>query len=279
MFRNWARQLTNNAVENEVELSDRLDWIERVEGAVAAIGSDYPDGHRVRTHHHSRAQLLYARSGVVMVTTGRGRWMIPPDHAMWLPAGTGHSVEMLSHVSMLSVYVAERAIDGLSADLRVVGMTPLMHDLIVEAVDLAPDSPPGTRAALVMALILHEIPRLPERPLALPFPSEPRLAASCKRFLANPTPHTTIDEWAGSAGMSRRSFTRMFLRETGMSLSTWRRQASLFAALPRLAEGEAVTSVALDLGYESVAAFTTMFRKTLGEPPRTWLREARSARG
>jgi AraC-like DNA-binding protein len=42
----------------------------------------------------------------------------------------------------------------------------------------------------------------------------------------------------------------------------------LLAALPRLARGEAVTSVAFDLGYESVAAFTTMFKRMFGAPPR-----------
>ncbi len=74
--------------------------------------------------------------------------------------------------------------------------------------------------------------------------------------------------------MSRRTFTRMFRRETGLSLSTWRQQACLLSALPRLTEGEPVTSVALDLGYNSVPAFTTMFKRMLGAPPRHYLHSA-----
>jgi AraC-like DNA-binding protein len=46
----------------------------------------------------------------------------------------------------------------------------------------------------------------------------------------------------------------------------------VFTALPRLAAGEAVTAVALDLGYDSVAAFTTMFRRTMGAAPRAYFR-------
>jgi AraC-like DNA-binding protein len=38
-------------------------------------------------------------------------------------------------------------------------------------------------------------------------------------------------------------------------------------ALPLLAAGERVTSVALDLGYDSPASFSTMFRRALGVPP------------
>jgi len=37
--------------------------------------------------------------------------------------------------------------------------------------------------------------------------------------------------------------------------------------LPRLAAGETVTSIALDLGYDSPAAFATMFKRRLGLSP------------
>jgi len=77
--------------------------------------------------------------------------------------------------------------------------------------------------------------------------------------------------------MSRRTFTRAFQRQTGLSLSTWRQQALLFAALPRLADGEPVTSVALDVGYDSVPAFTTMFKRMLGTSPRGYLRGSRES--
>ena len=86
--------------------------------------------------------------------------------------------------------------------------------------------------------------------------------------------HAEIDDWASAAGMSRRTFTRVFRKETGLGLSTWRQQACLLAALPRLGGGEPVTTVALDLGYDSVPAFTHMFRRMLGQPPRAYFQTA-----
>ena len=44
------------------------------------------------------------------------------------------------------------------------------------------------------------------------------------------------------------------------------------AAIPRLSAGESVTTVALDLGYDSVPAFTHMFRRMLGQPPKSYFR-------
>ena len=159
---------------------DRLAWLEVTEGAVLALPTDYPDGHKVPLHSHSRAQLLYALTGVVMVTTDAGRWMVPPEHAIWLPAGLGHAVEMLGRVAMRSIYVRPDALPLLPDELRVVEMTPLLRNLVVEAMDLPPDPAPTSRDGLLKALLLHEIPRLPPRPLGLPLPAEPRLAVLCR---------------------------------------------------------------------------------------------------
>lgn len=64
----------------------------------------------------------------------------------------------------------------------------------------------------------------------------------------------------------------MVSRKLGISrapttASIWRQQARLLAAMERLARGERVLDVALDLGYDSPSAFAAMFRKALGEPP------------
>ena len=72
-------------------------------------------------------------------------------------------------------------------------------------------------------------------------------------------------------GQSSRSLARLFLKETGTSFSTWRQHTRLMLALPRLAAGEPVTRVALDLGYASPSAFTRMFRRVLGVSPSEYL--------
>ena len=123
-----------------------------------------------------------------------------------------------------------------------------------------------------MKLLQYEMQKLPVLPLSLPYPTHKTLAERCRQFLANPTVHQTIDEWCALLSISRRSFTRMFRQETGLSFVAWRQQACLLAALTRLAEGESVTTVALNLGYNNPAAFTTMFKRILGVPPRNYLR-------
>lgn len=52
-----------------------------------------------------------------------------------------------------------------------------------------------------------------------------------------------------------------------MSFSKWRQQARLLSGIRMLAEGVPISTVAMDLGYESPSAFSAMFRRALGVAP------------
>lgn len=252
--------------------NSKVEFHDDVQRPLIALGNDFPDGHVVLAHSHRRHQLLTGGSGVVTVSTAQGSWLIPPGRGVWIPAGTVHEVRALGDVSLRSLYLEPGAI-AVPARCAVVGLSPFMRSLILEAVDLPADYDPASRAGALMTLIGHELAQLPEQPLALPMPAHQALAARCRAFLAHPTPHAAIDDWAQALNLSRRAFTRLFRHETGLSFAAWRQQACLLAALPRLIAGTPVTLVALDLGYDNPAAFTAMFKRALGLSPRHYLRQ------
>ena len=64
-----------------------------------------------------------------------------------------------------------------------------------------------------------------------------------------------------------RTLARLVKNETGMTFGRWRQQLHIVIALQRLSAGARVQQVAEELGYESVTAFITMFKKALGKPP------------
>ncbi len=248
-----------------------VEAVDDVPRPVIAVGNDYPDGHTIAPHQHRRGQLISGASGVVVLATPSGTWVMPPQRGMWIPPGTVHDVRMVGVVSMQSLYLEPEMTHGMPDGCQVVGISPFMRSLMTEALDLPLDYDPGSRAGAVMALLQHEMRRLPVLPLSLPYPALSPLAARCRQFLRDPVVHETIEDWSKLLGMSRRTFTRLFRRETGLSFVAWRQQACLVAALPRLAAGEPVTSIALALGYDNPAAFTTMFKRVLGTSPRAYL--------
>jgi len=242
------------------------DFDETVPRPVIAVSTDYPASFELDLHQHRRAQFLYAARGVVAVSTPDGAWTAPSERGVWIPGGTPHAVRMVGEVSTRSVLVEADHLE-LGHRCKVIGVTPLLRQLLVAAADMPAEYDAQGRDGLVMALLVAELRVAPELPLSVPFPQTPALAARCHAFLERPTPHDTIDSWSEALGLSRRAFTRAFRRETGISFAQWRQRACLVAALPRLAAGEPVTMIALDLGYESPAAFATMFKRLTGKTP------------
>ncbi|WP_229491498.1 helix-turn-helix domain-containing protein [Massilia sp. HP4] len=60
--------------------------------------------------------------------------------------------------------------------------------------------------------------------------------------------------------------------ETGFTFTAWRQRARLMRAPEMLDAGEAVGTVALDLGYSTASAFIAVFREAFGCTPSVYQR-------
>jgi AraC-like DNA-binding protein len=58
-----------------------------------------------------------------------------------------------------------------------------------------------------------------------------------------------------------------------MSFGQWRLQLRLLTALEQLAEGDAVSNVALNVGYTDVSSFIAVFKAALGQTPAKYFRQ------
>ncbi len=112
---------------------------------------------------------------------------------------------------------------------------------------------------------------MPVQQLYLPISDEPRLRLIAEALTANPADRTTLGSWANRVALSESSLSRLVIKETGLTFGRWRQQMHLIVAIRELSNGATVQHVSADLGYESVAAFITMFKKALGKPPAKYL--------
>jgi quercetin dioxygenase-like cupin family protein len=74
---------------------------------IVAVGNSYPAGHTHALHRHRRNQLLYASTGVMVVGTAQGTWVVPPQRAIWIPRGIDHEIRMIGDVCTRSVYLKD----------------------------------------------------------------------------------------------------------------------------------------------------------------------------
>lgn len=234
---------------------------------VAALADEYPADFVDPRHSHARAQLLYGSVGVMSVSTDEVSVVVPPQRAVWIPGGVEHEVRCRSPVSVRTLYVDPDARPGLPKHCRVLEVSTLLRELIIEATVIPVEYEENGRDDRVMQLLLDELTSTPVAPLHIPMPQNPHLIDVCRRIINEPGQNRTVDDWAEIARMGHRTFTRKFRKETGMTFAEWRQHVRLMEALARLATGQQVTKVAFDVGYSSASAFTAMFHRTFGAAP------------
>ena len=239
-----------------------------------ALAIDYEHGHVISVHRHAHAQLIYAIDGVMTIATQDGRWVVPPTRGVWLRPGVEHQIRMSGAVKMRTVFVNCANSPLLPRHSCVLEISPLLRQLIVAAVDIAPDFADGGRDWHLLQLLLHELDSLPVLPLYLPLPLDARLRGICERLMQEPGEQLTVAHWAAQLAITERSLHRLFQKQTGMRFGHWRQQARLLRALEQLAHGAKVIDVAMDNGYTSQSAFAAMFKKHFGTTPTDFYRTA-----
>lgn len=234
---------------------------------VGAMSKVFADGHIIPPHRHRRDQLLYGISGIMRLRTEREAWIVPRDSAVYIPAGTRHSVSMHGDVDMRTLYIAASAAAGRAGALSVISVSPLLRELIM-ALSAEPVAyEPGSRGALIAPLIESEIGRAHELSLSVPLPTDARLQRLCAQLLADPSDRRSLDAWSEIAGASKRTLVRLFEADLGMSFNTWRQRIRFQNALESLSRGEPIARIARQHGYRSASAFSSAFRKVIGVPP------------
>jgi len=241
--------------------------ITRVPRPIVAMAKEFPAGHLIPFHQHSRSQLLYASSGVMTVETGSGMWVVPPLRAVWIPAHTRHQINVSGDLSMRTLYIDPTFFPGPSEGCCVISVSPLLKELNLHAMGLPRLYPLNGPEERLLLVILDQIRNMHTAPLELPIPEDARVKKIYKHLATYPGDGRTLADWGKAVGATRRTLTRLFRRETGMSFGQWRQQLRILEALRRLGRKEPVTTVALDLGYDSPSAFISMFKKVLGNTP------------
>jgi AraC-like DNA-binding protein len=251
----------------------------RVTGdGVHLVARSYRKGVRLDPHMHREAQLVYAAKGTMQVTTPEGRWLVPPDRAVWVPALLAHAIDVVATIEMRTLYFdrAWLAREKRSASLDnefVVRVSPLLHQAILALFDTACSR---ERTELLIKLAMLELHRAEDSATFIPLPQEPRCRRAADIVLADPTGQHEIETLARTVGTSARTLSRLFSVETQLSFKSWCQRARIAAAIERLSSGTnvSVKQVASDLGYASAPAFSHAFRQVTGKTPTEFAEKA-----
>jgi AraC-like DNA-binding protein len=239
--------------------------------AVVVLAERYASG-AGPWHRHGRAQLIHASDGVLTVRTREGLWVVPPQRAVWLLPAVEHQVSSSKAFSLCTLYARANAVE-LPTACCVVGISPLVAELLRAAADGGLDYASDSSQSRLIAVILDHLPRLAVPSLHLPLPRDARLRRITDALTREPTDQRSLDAWSADAGCTARTAARLFLRETRLSFGQWRQQLRLLVSLNHLGRGKSVNAAALEVGYRDVSSYIAMFKRAFGETPGKFFRD------
>lgn len=223
-------------------------------------------------HQHKRGQLILPLSGAVISYIADGIWVVPPRCAVWIPGNVPHRNRMSANADVCMLFIAQDAAH-MPKEICTLSITPLVRELIVHLATVEQNYTIDSATHRLVEVLLEQLVELPKESFDFPIPDHPKLHHLAHQLLQRPQEKRTLKAWAADYAMSERTMARLIKHHTQLTFGQWRSQLHIVLALQKLAEKEPVQRIAETLGYESVSAFITFFKKTLGKPPQQYRHE------
>jgi AraC-like DNA-binding protein len=239
--------------------------------SIATLAYEYASGFQVPDHAHGADQLIYAIRGVMEVFSGSKMWLVPPRFALWIPAQTYHRIHMPSAVSMRTMYFRPRLVRMPPLASTVLHVTPLLRELIVEAVRIGKLRARHRHERALRDLLVLHLESASSVPTFVALPNDERALAVAQKVLLAPEQAKPLAALCGDVGVSVRTVQRLFRNDIGIDFEAWRRQARLTKAVELLVAGRSVKEVSYCIGYRQPSAFVETFRRSFGMTPKAWM--------
>jgi len=242
---------------------DKIGGFAEDGGAVIGTVTGFSPGAMPDLHSHARGQLAWCPDRPVTVLAEARLHLVPPNAAIWLPPGLMHRISAQGSRQSVNLYTLPEAAPLPSASTPF-ALAPLDCELIrTMASATRSDRREGAFARL--ASVLWDRLKRPAPVPRLSMPRDPRLR--CIALAHIDGEGRSLDHWAGSLALSRRSLQRLVSRETGQSWSLWMRELRLGRGLAPLMAGRSVQAAAHVAGYATASSFVAAFRTAYGFTP------------
>jgi AraC-like DNA-binding protein len=255
----------------DLPLSANAATVEMRSNTRVRAGTFPYDGPDVVTgwHSHQLHQVEYAFQVVVEVETAAAHHLLPPQQAVWIPAGLTHRTT-LKRVRSVSVFFEPDMVPPVDGRARILPAEPVIREMILYGVRWSIERSVNDLTADVFFAALATIAfdwLDRETPLSLPTSTDRDISA-VMRYTQEHLASADVRSVARAVGWSERTLRRRFSQTTAMSWRSYLQESRLLRAMALLAEpGPSVLEVATTVGFDSVSAFTRAFGRRCGETP------------
>lgn len=214
-------------------------------------------------HHHEKGQLVYVESGFQYITIEERIYLLPQNHAAWIPSNVIHKTNSHSEKIKLMIMFADTGQrDSFYDEVMVFSVPPVLREMIKYAEKWSKLMKKDPDETLFLKALFNELPHFVENSLKLHLclPKDKRLEKVIEHLHSQYNTEIKIDDLGELAFISSRSLERIFKKETGLTLSKYQQMLRIIKSLELLSSGDlTISETAYEIGYKSVQAYTRSF--------------------
>ena len=229
---------------------------------------NHSQAHETPWHCHDVGQLYWLQRGLVIIETDEAQWPITPGSVGWLPKKNHHKASVLASAQGVILHITDYHDVSFPQEAGIYSMNDFLSSLVKRSTCLDGAHYSSDYLTHFIALLGYELKTLKELPLGLPLPSDRRARNIADELLKAPANNLSQEQLAKQWGLSVRTLSRIFIKQTGLTFSQWRQQAKVIVSLKWLLQGLAISEVAERSGYSNVSAYIKVFSQRFGKTPR-----------
>ncbi|WP_126650759.1 helix-turn-helix domain-containing protein [Chryseobacterium aureum] len=214
-------------------------------------------------HDHQKGQLVYVESGFQYITIEEKIYLLPQNHAVWIPPNAVHKTNSHSEKIKLMIMFANISTKNpFYRDVNVFSVPPVLKEMIKYAEKWSKVITPDNDENIFLKALFNELPRFVEHSLTLhiSLPKDQRLTKVVEYLHTHYQHEIQMKDLGDEALLSFRTLERIFKKETGLTLSKYQQMLRIIKSMEFLSSGNlTVSETAYKVGYKSVQAYTRSF--------------------
>ncbi len=232
--------------------------------------------HDNKFHQHQKAQLLFVAEGYQYLHTTTNRYLLPANHAAWVPSNWLHkTTSSAEFVSLWTLFYAPKKRGNFYDRLHLFSAPTVLREMLLYTKKWSLNEKNNPAEQAFLKAILLELPAFKKFgiPLQLPYPQDSELLPLVEQLNLNLSNSIKIKDLANLYPFSLRTLERKFKSDLGMTLAQYIQLAKIIKSIELLVQGHySVKEVASKVGYTSTESFSNQFIKLIGKRPSTFLK-------
>lgn len=222
-------------------------------------------------HTHEKGQLVYVESGFQYITVDGKIYLLPQNHAAWIPPRSLHKTNSHSEKIKLMIMFADVEKNSVfHHEINVFSVPPVLKEMIKYSERWSKSKVNDPDEMIFLQALFNELPRFVEHSLKLhiSLPEDKRLSKPIEYLHKHYQEDIRIEDISEISLLSLRTLERIFKKETGMTLSKYHQILRIIKSLELLSSGDlTISETAYKVGYRSVQAFTRSFQSVMQSKP------------